>query len=109
LRVASIENGSDWVHTLIKRLRKQANQTPWWFEEDPVDAIRNHLWITPYYEEDMRKLADTIGVERVLFGSDWPHGEGLASPLDFLKELHAFSDDEIRLVMRDNALALLDA
>src|SRR4029450_5839088 len=24
LRVASIENGSDWVHTLIKRLRKQA-------------------------------------------------------------------------------------
>jgi predicted TIM-barrel fold metal-dependent hydrolase len=107
LRVASIENGSDWVHTLIKRLRKQANQTPWWFEEDPVDAIRNHVWITPYYEEDMRKLADTIGVERVLFGSDWPHGEGLASPLDFLKELHAFSDDEIRLVMRDNALALL--
>jgi predicted TIM-barrel fold metal-dependent hydrolase len=45
----------------------------------------------------------------VLFGSDWPHGEGLASPLDFLKELHAFSDDEIRLVMRDNALVLLDA
>jgi predicted TIM-barrel fold metal-dependent hydrolase len=56
----------------------------------------------------MRKLADAIGVERVLFGSDWPHGEGLAHPLDFLKELHAFSDEEIRAVMRDNALALLD-
>jgi predicted TIM-barrel fold metal-dependent hydrolase len=108
LRVASIENGSDWVHTLIKRLRKQANQTPWWFEEDPVETIRQHVWITPYYEEDMRKLADTIGVEHVLFGSDWPHGEGLANPKDFLKELHAFSDDEIRLVMRDNALTLLD-
>jgi predicted TIM-barrel fold metal-dependent hydrolase len=107
LRVASIENGSDWVHTLIKRLRKQANQTPWWFEDDPVETIRRHVWITPYYEEDMRKLADTIGVERVLFGSDWPHGEGLANPQDFLKELHAFSDDEIRSVMRDNALTLL--
>jgi predicted TIM-barrel fold metal-dependent hydrolase len=107
LRVASIENGSDWVHTLIKRLRKQANQTPWFFEEDPLETIRRHVWITPYYEEDMRKLADTIGVERVLFGSDWPHGEGLAHPLDFLKELHAFSDDELRAVMRDNALALL--
>ncbi|HXY92381.1 MAG TPA: amidohydrolase family protein [Acidimicrobiia bacterium] len=107
LRVASIENGSDWVHTLIKRLRKQANQTPWWFEEDPLETIRRHVWITPYYEEDMRKLADTIGVEHVLFGSDWPHGEGLAHPMDFLKELHAFADDEVRLVMRDNALALL--
>jgi predicted TIM-barrel fold metal-dependent hydrolase len=107
LRVASIENGSDWVHTLIKRLRKQANQTPWWFEEDPVETIRRHVWITPYYEEDMRKLADTIGVERVLFGSDWPHGEGLANPRDFLKELHAFSDEEVRLVMRGNAMTLL--
>src|SRR5262245_1840256 len=108
LRVASIENGSDWVHTLIKRLRKQSNQTPWYFEEDPVETICRHVWTTPYYEEDMRKLADAIGAERVLFGSDWPHGEGLANPMDFLKELHAFSDDEIRKVMRDNALALLD-
>ena len=48
-----------------------------------------HVWVTPYFEEDMRKLADTIGVDKVLFGSDWPHGEGLANPLDFVKELHA--------------------
>ncbi len=107
LRVASIENGSDWMHLLVKRLRKQSNQTPWAFEEPPIDTIRRHVWVTPYYEEDMRKLADTIGVERVLFGSDWPHGEGLAEPTDFVKELHDFSDDEIQAVMRDNALALL--
>jgi predicted TIM-barrel fold metal-dependent hydrolase len=107
LRVASIENGSDWVHTLIKRLRKQANQTPWLFAEDPLDTIRRHVWIAPYFEEDMRKLADKIGVERVLFGSDWPHGEGLSHPLDFTKELHAFSDDEVRRVMRDNSRELL--
>ena len=107
LRVASIENGSDWVGLLVKRLLKQANQTPWVFAESPLDTIREHVWVTPYYEEDMRKLADLIGAEHVLFGSDWPHGEGLARPTDFVKELHAFSDDEIRLVMRDNALDLL--
>ena len=107
LRVASIENGSAWVHLLIKRLRKQANQTPWLFAEDPGDTIRRHVWVTPYYEEDMRKLADTVGVERVLFGSDFPHGEGLAEPVDFVKELHDFTDEEIRMVMRDNALDLL--
>jgi predicted TIM-barrel fold metal-dependent hydrolase len=107
LRVASIENGSDWVHTLVKRLHKQANQTPWVFADDPLDTIREHVWITPYYEEDMRKLADLIGVERMLFGSDWPHGEGLARPVDFVKELHDFSDAEIRTVMRHNSLDLL--
>jgi len=107
LRAASIENGSDWAALLVKRLLKQANQTPWVFPESPLDTIREHVWVTPYYEEDMRKLADLIGADKVLFGSDWPHGEALANPLDFVKELHAFSDDEIRLVMRDNALGLL--
>jgi predicted TIM-barrel fold metal-dependent hydrolase len=107
LRVASIENGSDWMHTLVKRLKKQANQTPWVFKDDPLDQIRRNVWVTPYYEEDLHALADLIGVERILFGSDWPHGEGLAEPLDFTKELPGFDDAAVRKIMRDNALDLL--
>jgi len=107
LRVASIENGSDWVALLAKRLKKQANQTPWVFGNDPVETLRTNVWVTPYYEENLEKLADLIGVERILFGSDWPHGEGLAEPIDFLKELDAFNETEIRKIMRDNALELL--
>jgi predicted TIM-barrel fold metal-dependent hydrolase len=107
LRVASIENGSDWVHLLVKRLRKQANQTPWVFKDDPRDTIRQHVWMTPYCEEDFHALAELIGVERILFGSDWPHGEGLAQPLDFAKELAGFDDEEVRMIMRDNCLELL--
>ena len=107
LRVASIENGSDWVALLVKRLKKQANQTPWVFKEDPLDVIRRNVWVTPYYEEDIRALADLIGAEHVLFGSDWPHGEGLAEPTDFVKELHALDEGEVRKVMRDNLLELL--
>jgi predicted TIM-barrel fold metal-dependent hydrolase len=107
LRVASIENGSDWVALLVKRLRKQANQTPFAFHENPLDTIRRHVWVTPYYEEDLHKLADLIGPDRILFGSDWPHGEGLAEPTDFVKELDGFSPAEVRMVMRDNALDLM--
>ena len=107
LRVASIENGSDWVALLVKRMKKQANQTPWDFEEPPLDTMRRNLWVTPYYEEDISALAELLGVEKILFGSDWPHGEGLAEPTDFVKELHAFDAADIRKVMRDNALDLL--
>ncbi len=107
LRVASVENGSDWVALLVKRLEKQANQTPWVFKEDPLDVIRRNVWVTPYYEEDLQALADLIGVEHVLFGSDWPHGEGLAEPTQFVKELSGFDDAEVRKIMRDNALTLL--
>jgi predicted TIM-barrel fold metal-dependent hydrolase len=107
LRVASVENGSDWLHTLVKRLRKQANQTPWVFPEDPLDTIRHHVWATPYCEENLPRLAELIGVERILFGSDWPHGEGLAEPIDFVKELADFDEPGVRKIMRDNALDLL--
>ena len=107
LRVASIENGSDWVHLLVKRLRKLANQSPWVFHEDPLDTVREHLWVTPYLEEDLRALAELIGVERILFGSDWPHGEGVARPLDFLEELGGFEEPEVRKIMGENCLELL--
>ena len=109
LRVASIENGSDWLHVLAKRLRKQANQTPWVFAEDPLDTLRRHVWVTPYLEEDLAALAELIGVERILFGSDWPHGEGVAQPLDFVKELGGFDEQAVQRIMRDNCLELLGA
>lgn len=107
LRIASVENGSDWIHLLVKRLRKQRNQTPWIFHEDPLDTVRRHVWVTPYLEEDLRALANLIGAERILFGSDWPHGEGVAEPLDFAVELAAFSDAEKQRILRDNCLELL--
>ena len=107
LRVASVENGSDWLHLLAKRLRKQANQTPWGFVEDPIDTLRRHVWVTPYCEDDLEALADLIGVERILFGSDWPHGEGLAQPLDFEELLSPFSEPARQRIMRDNCLELL--
>jgi predicted TIM-barrel fold metal-dependent hydrolase len=107
LRVASIENGSDWLHLLVKRLRKLANQSPSAFHEDPLDTVRRHVWVTPYLEDDLRALADLIGIERILFGSDWPHGEGVAQPLDFAKELSMFGEADTRRIMRENALELL--
>jgi predicted TIM-barrel fold metal-dependent hydrolase len=109
LRVASVENGSDWLHWLVKRLRKLANQTPSAFCEDPLDTVRRHVWVTPYLEDDLRALADLIGVERILFGSDWPHGEGVAQPLDFAVELSMFGEPEVRRIMRENCLELLGA
>jgi predicted TIM-barrel fold metal-dependent hydrolase len=107
LKVVSIENGSYFVHRLIKRLKKSANTAPRHFTEDPVEQIRTNVWIAPYYEDDLPQLAETIGVDKILFGSDWPHGEGLESPVAFTEELTAFGDSDIRKIMRDNALDLL--
>jgi predicted TIM-barrel fold metal-dependent hydrolase len=107
LRAASVENGSEWVALLAKRLTKKANQMPTFFPEDPLEVMRRNVWVAPYYEEDISALADVIGFDNILFGSDWPHGEGLATPLEFTKELKGFSDAAVRKVMRDNAIDFL--
>jgi len=108
LRVASVENGSDWAKVLVKRLKKQANQTPWVFPDDPLDVIRHHVWTTPYCEEDLHALADLVGVERIMFGSDWPHGEGLEQPAEGFREvLQGFDEADTQRIMRGNCLELL--
>ena len=107
LRVATIESGSDWMPILLHALKKSYGQVPGAFEgADPVEQVREHVWVSPYYEDDLPQLRDELGAERMIFGSDYPHAEGLADPLAFVDDLPGFTADEIRLVMRENALAL---
>jgi predicted TIM-barrel fold metal-dependent hydrolase len=106
LRIATIESGSDWVGGLLKALKKAYGQAPKAFRHDPVEQFLRHVWVSPYYEDDLERLRDTIGADHVLFGSDFPHAEGLAEPTDFVYDLKGFSKDDVRLVMRENGLAL---
>ena len=47
-----------------------------------------------------------IGVDRVVFGSDWPHPEGLKDPLTLVNDLAGLSDDGVRKVMGGNMVDL---
>jgi predicted TIM-barrel fold metal-dependent hydrolase len=62
--------------------------------------------VSPYYEDDLPELRDELGATQMIFGSDYPHAEGLADPKSFVDDLPGFSDADVRLVMRENALAL---
>jgi predicted TIM-barrel fold metal-dependent hydrolase len=42
----------------------------------------------------------------VIFGSDWPHIEGLPEPLDYLNELEGFDAPARRRILSENMLEL---
>jgi len=107
LRVATIETGSGWVSPLLKRLRKTAVQLPHAFGSDPYDLFMEHVWVSPFFEDDVLALVDRVGADRVVFGSDFPHAEGLAEPASFEKELAGLADGDVRKVMHDNARDLV--
>jgi predicted TIM-barrel fold metal-dependent hydrolase len=107
VRVATIESGSDWAPLLLRGLKKSYGQVPGAFGgHDPVEQLRTNVWVSPYYEDDLPELRDELGAGHIIFGSDYPHAEGLAEPKAFVDDLAGFSADEVRLVMRENALAL---
>ncbi len=106
LRVASVENGSEFLRDLFNKLRSTDHKMPGYFDGDPVASFREHVWINPFWEDDVHEIVDLMGNDRVIFGSDWPHIEGMPRPLDYVAELKAFDDDTRRKILRDNVRTL---
>lgn len=109
LKIAVIENGSVWVEPLLKQLSSIYKKMPHEFTEDPVEAIKRCVHVSPFWEDDMAELSRVIGPERVLFGSDYPHPEGLADPITYVDELKGLSEEHKALIMGGNMARLIGA
>jgi Amidohydrolase len=103
VRVAFIENGGTWVGDLLHGLEMLHGQNPGMFSKNPIDLFVEHCWVAPFVEDSVPSLAEHLPVERILFGSDWPHAEGLGSPRDFFKNVEEFSLEDQHKIMRENA------
>jgi predicted TIM-barrel fold metal-dependent hydrolase len=66
------------------------------------------VWVAPFYEDDIRGLADLIGVDHVLFGSDYPHPEGLADPATYVDQLAGVPEETVRKIMGGNLARLMN-
>ena len=87
LRVASVENGAEFLPDLFRKFKSINRKIPGLFKEDPVETFRRHIWINPFWEDDPYEIVDLMGADRVVFGSDWPHIEGLPNPRDYAVEI----------------------
>jgi predicted TIM-barrel fold metal-dependent hydrolase len=107
LKVSPVENGSGWVRGLLSDLANAYEFSPKLFEEDPVEVFKRNIYVHPFHEEDPRGLIKLLGEDNVLFGSDFPHPEGLADPITFVDELAGMDDRVVRKVMGGNLARLM--
>ena len=84
LRIMPVENGSAWVRPLVKRLQRVYDRSPEAFDEDPIGLVK------------------LIGADNVLFGSDFPHPEGMYDPISFVDQLEGLSDTDKAKIMGGN-------
>ena len=120
LRILSVENGSRWVATLLPEMDAAfrfvaGNPLSNWvggpLTERPSDVFKQHVWVAPFldigHEAPLTELVGLLGSDHVLFGSDWPHGEGRLTPRHFDDELAGLPDASLHKILRTNTAGLL--
>jgi len=106
LRFASIENGASWVPYLFYQFKDVYSKMPQEFPEDPIEAFKRCVYVAPFWEDDFAKMADLCGVDRIIFGSDWPHPEGMSDPITLVEDLQGLDEEGQRKVMGGNMIDL---
>ncbi len=108
LKVCYVETGVAWLYPLWERMAHVYNMAPQLFSRHPHETIRQHVWFHPHFEENPKRLIDLVGVDHVIFGSDWPHPEGLVRPADWVECLEGLSEEDKDKIMRGNMMNLLN-
>jgi hypothetical protein len=104
LRIASVENGSGFLGDLFVKLEQSKQRMRWYYKEDPAELFRRNVWINPFWEDEISDVIEHMGVDRVIYGSDWPHMEGMEHPRDILEELEGISlEDQVKILHRNSA------
>jgi predicted TIM-barrel fold metal-dependent hydrolase len=107
IRFMPVENGSQWVPTAIKQFKKLYERSPEGWAEDPIVALHRSIIVHPFFEEDVMGIVNAIGVDNVVFGSDYPHPEGMEDPTSFVEELDTLNDVDKAKIMGGNLSKLM--
>ena len=108
LRIATIENGGTWVEPLLEKLAGVYKKMPHDFPENPLEAFRRNVYVNPFWEDALEGLIEVMSPDRLLFGSDYPHPEGLGDPVSFYDDLpSSLSQADAAKIMGGNLKELL--
>ncbi|MCW2829396.1 MAG: Amidohydrolase [Aeromicrobium sp.] len=107
LRIASVENGSSWLGPLFDDFELYYKKMPQAFPEHPIDVFRRNIWVSPFWEGSVDDVVNTVGWDRVMFGSDFPHPEGLTEPKGFWEYAEGMDEKRTYDFMGDNARRFL--
>ena len=106
------EQGTLWVPYLIRKMDHAfaMGRKATWGELDrkPSEYFADHCFAAPFPEENVDRVVAVVGTKPLVFGSDFPHGEGLPHPSLYLGQLARLSDAETKAVMCDNLARFLD-
>ncbi len=58
-------------------------------------------------ESALRMLIDMVGIDRVVFGTDWPFDMAIDEPVSWVRSMTSLTDEEKDAILGDNIVSLL--
>src|SRR5215813_3556780 len=113
LKIGLIESGMGWVPFAIEALEHQFDEMlpskSKVLKRRPWEYFRDHFWVTYWFEKVAPlKLLDVLGVDKVLFETDFPHPTSLYPGVQdhIMETLGGYSHDVRQRVLERNAAEL---
>ena len=111
LSVLVAEHGASWVPHMLTHMDKSrgmGRNGPWiggQLTERPSAVFKRHVRVAPYPEDDIAEIIRQMGGDDsvLVFGSDFPHAEGVEHPDDFVATIKDLPADVQQRIMRTNA------
>jgi Amidohydrolase len=107
LKVAVVEFFTDWIRPMLNQFQEAYARTPQLFDEDPMDALKRNVFIHLFHDSNPIELISMLGVGNSMWGSDFPHPEGLRDPLAFSDDITDMPIEDQKAVMGGNLARLM--
>ncbi|MGE0878466.1 MAG: amidohydrolase family protein [Acidimicrobiia bacterium] len=100
LKFMPVEFRYTWIRPFVEKLHRVYDDAPAFFDEEPWQIFKRNVYIHAFHEPDPQGLIDLgIPADRLMFGSDFPHPEGMEDPLNYVEVVKAMEPDHQALIM----------
>jgi predicted TIM-barrel fold metal-dependent hydrolase len=113
LKIGLIESGMGWVPFAIEALEHQFDEMlpskSKELQRRPWEYFRDQFWVTFWFEKvGPMKLLETLGFDKVLFETDFPHPTSLYPGVQdhIMTTLGGYSQEVRKMVLETNAVKL---
>ena len=114
INVLIAEFGALWLPYLVRKMdhAHMLGRLPKWAPRLPVrpsELFKTRFLVAPFPEENVQRAMDAVGAECLVFGSDFPHAEGVPDPVQYVSQLKGHPEPVVKAIMRDNLARFLGA
>jgi len=106
IKVLIAEFGTPWLPYLVRKMDHAAllGRKPKYgkLPGRPSAIFKQHFVVAPFPEENVQRSIEIVGADCLVFGSDFPHAEGLPDPIQYASQLKGLDDVTVKKIMRDN-------